>query len=1273
LLEMTSFSIFGILNIPTWLFTCLLTASSEEAMGQLGVVPNLTRGIVLFFLLLTTFRSTTYALDQKTQILQGLTQKPLVFTENAGQWGKDIHFRAGNNKATVWFKSDEVIYQQAKTSADGEISEYADLKDHTRPFIYESNKTDLALIKALFVGANTKSVPFGDDLLEYQCNFFLGNNPDRWRSSVRNFGEITYPEIYPGIDIKYYNNGREMEYDFIVAPGADYTAINIRYEGAVSLNVNMDGALEIETELGRIVEKLPQIYQLVNGQRHLLQGSYRESGENTFSFEIDDSYDPQNPLIIDPVIIYSTYLGGSGQEYAVDIILDNSGNAYITGKTGSADFPIQGQYQTDQAGSDIYISKLNSTGDGLLYSTYLGGGDDDIGYGLALDGNGDIYITGKTSSTDFPTLNPYQTDQPGIDVVAAKLDNTGSTLIYSTYVGGSDFDWPSGIAVDGSGNAYISGGTYSTDFPTQGAYQTDQPGSDGFVVKLNSSGTGLVYGTYLGGDNFDKTSAIVIDTGNCAYITGHTGSTDYPTQGAYQTDQGIWDAFVTKINSTGSGLVYSTYLGGAAMDVGYGIVVDIDCNAYITGYTGSSDFPILGEYQTDQDGDDIFVTKLDPDGDALVFSTYLGGSEGTEEGWDIAIDDDQNVSVTGWTNSTDFPVAGGDYQECMGTVDVFVTKFVSAGDSLIYSTCLVGTGDDRGYGIVSDPDGYVFVTGQTASTDFPTVNPYQGDQGDSDAFVAKLVEDKDDDLVADFLDNCPDVSNTGQTNSDTDDLGDACDNCPTVDNPEQINSDTDSHGDLCDNCPNTHNEEQTNSDTDSHGDLCDNCINDDNEGQVNSDADSYGDVCDNCPDDDNENQADADGDGIGDVCDTCTDSDGDGYGDPGFAANTCPTDNCPVDYNDPQTNSDADSFGDACDNCPDDDNEDQANNDADSFGDVCDNCPDDDNEDQANNDSDSFGDICDNCPDDDNQDQANNDTDSYGNVCDNCPDDDNETQTNSDADSYGDACDNCPDDDNENQADSDGDTYGNVCDNCQTIYNPLQTDSNTDGVGDACTFEEVTASGQTIQIDLGGSISVIFENVTVAGSTVLTITSNTPSQPSFKVIPSDPPEYYYLETSAEFTDSIEVCITYDDAGLSDLEEQSLTVQYYDTLAAQWANVTSSLDTLNNVVCGKADELSIFVLAIPNCCLIWGIAGDADKSSTVNLTDILNIVSYVYVEPLGDPPATDGCNALYDVDGSGPVVDNPQIDLTDILLMITHVYTDPIGEPLLCCPPGCQYP
>jgi len=532
-------------------------------------------------------------------------------------------------------------------------------------------------------GYHENPVREGREKQEGYYNYFIGNDPSKYATFVGLYKEAVIKNVYEGIDVRYYFDGGKLRYDYIVHPGADPKQIVFKLEGSDKTYVDERGNLVFTTRFGEVSMSGLRVYQERDGQEVAARFVERDGGWSIWV----GNYDKSQALVIDP-LIYSTYIGGNGDDQGYDMAIDGSGNAYITGYTRSTDYDTTaGAYQTTFGGGnfDVFVTKLNVNGSGLVYSTYLGGSGADAGHAIAIDGSGNAYVTGSTASTDYDvTAGAYQTTYGGgyTDVFVTKLNASGSGLVYSTYLGGSGIDNGWGIAVDGSGNAYVTGWTWSTNYDTTaGAYQTTNGGGeDVFVTKLNASGSGLMYSTYLGGSGADNVWGIAVDGSGNAYVTGYTGSTNYDTTaGTYQTTHGGGkDVFVTKLNASGSGLVYSTFLGGSNDDEGYGIAVDGSGNAYVTGYTGSTNYDTTaGAYQTTFRGiSDVFVTKLNASGSGLVYSTFLGGSD-EEKGRGIAIDGSGNAYVTGWTKSTNFPVTVGAYQTTHsggGYNDVFVTK-----------------------------------------------------------------------------------------------------------------------------------------------------------------------------------------------------------------------------------------------------------------------------------------------------------------------------------------------------------------------------------------------------------------------------------------------------------------------------------------------------------------------------------------------------------------------------------------------------------------------
>ncbi|HJP91959.1 MAG TPA: SBBP repeat-containing protein [Pyrinomonadaceae bacterium] len=608
-----------------------------------------------------------------------------------------------------------------------------------------------AVLRMKFVGSEEKPRVAGQEELPGKVNYFIGKDPKQWRAGISTYAKVAYENLYPGVDLVYYGNQRQLEYDFVVRPGADPKIIVLSFEGADQLKVNAQGELVLQAGGGEIRQRKPLIYQEVDGVRHEVAGSYKLKDSNTVGFQLA-GYDTSRPLVIDPVLVYSTFLGGGRNDQGWDIAVDASGNAYVIGSTDSLDFPttISAFDIMHNGNEDVFVTKLNPAGSALVYSTFLGGSSRDLGFGIAVDTSGSAYVTGSTDSSEFPTtVGASDTTHNGnFDVFVTKLNPSGSALVYSTLFGGINFEQGNRIALDTSGSAYVTGETTSPNFPTTGGvFDTTLNGGNGaFVTKLNPSGSALVYSTFLDGFSTDFGNGIAVDASGSAYVTGETFSFDFPTTaGAFDTTfNGFSDAFVTKLNATGSALVYSTFIGGSNNDWGRGIAVDTSGSAYVMGETLSPGFPTtVGAFDTTHNGDrDVFVTKLNPSGSApLIYSTFVGGSA-LEFGRDIAVDTSGSAYVTGLTFSPNFPTTVDAFDTTFNSsADGFVTKLNPSGSApLAYSTFLGGSATDVGNGIAVDTSGNAYVTGETLSSDFPTtVAAFDTTQnGATDAFVTKL-------------------------------------------------------------------------------------------------------------------------------------------------------------------------------------------------------------------------------------------------------------------------------------------------------------------------------------------------------------------------------------------------------------------------------------------------------------------------------------------------------------------------------------------------------
>ncbi len=599
-------------------------------------------------------------------------------------------------------------------------------------------------------GANSHARAQGREAQSGRSNYFIGNNREAWQTDIPQYGRVEYAKVYPGIDVAYYGNHQQLEYDFVIAPHADPRRIRLAIEGADRIQIDETGDLLLRVGSAEIRQEKPVLYQDSPEGRRRLKGRYVIRGKNHVGFEVGD-YDKHKPLTVDPVLVFSTYFGGNGDDIGTGIRVDATGNIYISGTTGSTNFngnPIPGTppgQPLSGTGKAAFVAKINSSG-ALVYSSYIGGTNDQaFGSGLAVDSSGNLYLVGNTSAADFPTVSPIQATYGGdTDVFVLELNSTGNGLIYSTYLGGSALDYAENVEVDASTNVYLTGSTSSSNFPTINAEQPTYGGGsiDAFAAKISPGGASLVYSTYIGGNSGDFSNGLTIDSSGNLYAFGDTGSTNFPVENAFQPvfGGGSSDGWLVKLSATGS-VIYATYIGGSAGDTVRGAKVDLNGNLHLTGTTVSENFPTLNAIQPQYGGgtSDGWVASLNSSGSALIYSTYLGGSS-DDAASDLALDANDNVYVAGATSSVDFPTVNAIQNNNAGGYDAFLTKINASGTALVFSTYLGGSGNDWARQLAVDSAGRAYLTGTTSSPNFPTVSPLQAafGGGPEDAFIAIL-------------------------------------------------------------------------------------------------------------------------------------------------------------------------------------------------------------------------------------------------------------------------------------------------------------------------------------------------------------------------------------------------------------------------------------------------------------------------------------------------------------------------------------------------------
>jgi uncharacterized repeat protein (TIGR01451 family) len=714
---------------------------------------------------------------------------PIHFEKNEGQTEPQVQFLARGPGYTLFLGSADALLSLRSNPSTGQEVDAG--KRSTR-----HGGNSQAVLRMSLRGGNPQAKVEGLEQLPGTASYFLGNDPQRWHAGIPMYSKVRYEEVYPGIDLVYYGDQRQLEYDFVVGAKAEPSRIGLRFTGAEHLEIDSRGDLIIHLGGGTVRLPKPLAYQKTVSGRKEVPASFKLREPDQVAFELG-AYDSNQQLVIDPQLLYSTYLGGSGDDFANGVAVDTSGNVYVMGDTTSPNFPTHNAFRSTMPGLDnIFVTKFNASGTALVYSTYLGGSSNDLSGGIALDNSGNVYVTGQTTSPNFPTKNPFQSANAGLnDVFVSKLGPFGTNLLYSSYLGGAADEGGIAIAADNSGIAYVTGYTFSLGtgtgaFPTtpsQAFQRQNGGGSDAFVAKFNTTLSGsasLVYSTFLGGTSDEQGNGITFDSGGNAYVVGEVDAypnydvnpptppqSNFPLLKPFQSlfNQGYsnpWtagtsDGFLTKLNAAGTALLFSTFLGGAFDEAAYGVTLDSSGRIYIVGETDSTNFPVTptaAQLQIAGDSDfpdpDAFVVSFQANGTNLYYSTYLGGS-GYETGegyrFGIAVDRFGQIYVTGQTASYDFPLTvGADQTNSLAAADSFITKINPAApgpNGIVYSTLLTGdsdvTGgeaDSRGIAIAVDSSANFYVAGITSSTNFLVTNAFDGtfNGGFRDSFVAKF-------------------------------------------------------------------------------------------------------------------------------------------------------------------------------------------------------------------------------------------------------------------------------------------------------------------------------------------------------------------------------------------------------------------------------------------------------------------------------------------------------------------------------------------------------
>ncbi|MGC2549846.1 MAG: choice-of-anchor D domain-containing protein [Candidatus Sulfotelmatobacter sp.] len=689
---------------------------------------------------------------------------PLLFEANRGQSDAQVKFLARGKGYKAFLTSGAMVLSLRSSQAQ---------KKQPPAATTDRQPSANTTLQFKLLGASKNPAIVGEDLLPGKVNYFIGRDPAKWHTGVPTYSRIRYKNVYPGIDLVYYGSHQQLEYDFAISPGANPNQIQFELIGAAQTTLDAEGNLVLQTGSGEVHLQSPVIYQESDGVRVRVSGTYVMNGSSHIAFHVSQ-YDPSKPMVIDPVLIYSTYLGGSGDDQPSGIAVDAAGSVYVAGYTDSSDFPLATPGSIAAGNTHVFVAKLDPTGSNLVYADYIGGNNQDYGYALVLDTANEVYVTGSTASSDFPVVNPYQATYPGsFNAFLTRISADGSSLLYSTYFGGNGSDLPASIAIDSVGSVLVAGNTSSTNFPVANAYQaTAQPNQDGlfgnygFLTKFSPDGSYLAYSTYFAGNTnlpyncggapcwtspFSAINSIAVDANGSAYATGVTNTYNFPTtQSAYlatdstqQTNPTV--GFVSKFSSSGT-LDYSTYFyeSSAALTETEAIAVDASGSAYVTGVAFSDGtFPVtstticnpaVSQFACDY----AFVTKFDPTGSTLAYSTFLGPNNNAIPRA-IALDSNDDAYVLSSTSSNSFGIVNG-IETYSNDSDLLLVEIDPLASTQLFATYLGGSADEFAAGIALDSNGNIYIAGSTDSTDLPTTQGSFQDVlgGGTDAFVMKI-------------------------------------------------------------------------------------------------------------------------------------------------------------------------------------------------------------------------------------------------------------------------------------------------------------------------------------------------------------------------------------------------------------------------------------------------------------------------------------------------------------------------------------------------------